>query len=594
MARHSRTLRRVLVQAALCLLCLCGPASSAINHNGETGLLRMPTAEVVYPGTMALSLFSESHGPDDKYAPAFPGALLLDQHLALTYGFNPYFECAAATQVHTDKVDNASSETSIGDSRVSAKLIYPPYEHRKEFDLAAIFALNIPSGSKQTGLFRRHVYYAEDLKFSSGDLLLEFLFPFMVNFTQIGKGSPFKLHFMFGADFTTTSATQNMYQAAVGLEYIAKPWLSAFSEISGETKAKKTLSPEMDPLWVTGGLAFTVRQFQIKAGGEYLVSSGSAFQDQEIREQIYKTGLYPRAGAFVSVTLSGQLISQDTDHDGIDDLKDKCPNAAEDLDGFEDADGCPDLDNDKDGIPDLQDKCPNSPEDMDGFEDADGCPDTDNDRDGVPDSVDKCPNAPEDIDGFQDSDGCPDVDNDKDGIPDLQDKCPNAAEDLDGFEDADGCPDTDNDRDNIPDSLDKCPNDPEIVNGIDDKDGCPDGNLKPLKTGESYRMQNVKFKSDESLWESSFPELTELYYYLKFNREVRIEVRVHTDALGSTRANKRKTEAEAQLIRGFLTGKGIEESRVVPVGMGEDHPIAPNDTPAGRLLNNRVEIVRTQ
>ncbi len=164
----------------------------------------------------------------------------------------------------------------------------------------------------------------------------------------------------------------------------------------------------------------------------------------------------------------------DNDHDGILDINDKCPNVPEDFDGFQDQDGCPDPDNDHDGILDINDKCPNSPEDLDGFQDEDGCPDYDNDKDGIPDSLDKCPNAPEDFDGFQDQDGCPDVDNDRDGILDINDKCPNEPEDFDGFQDQDGCPDYDNDNDGIPDSLDKCPNEPETMNGYMDDDGCPD------------------------------------------------------------------------------------------------------------------------
>ena len=80
----------------------------------------------------------------------------------------------------------------------------------------------------------------------------------------------------------------------------------------------------------------------------------------------------------------------------------------EDKDGFQDEDGCPDLDNDQDGIPDTSDKCPNDAEDKDGFEDDDGCPDKDNDRDGIPDSEDLCPNEPETVNGYADTDGCPD------------------------------------------------------------------------------------------------------------------------------------------------------------------------------------------
>jgi outer membrane protein OmpA-like peptidoglycan-associated protein len=81
----------------------------------------------------------------------------------------------------------------------------------------------------------------------------------------------------------------------------------------------------------------------------------------------------------------------DRDHDGIADATDACPDAPEDLDGWEDTDGCPDPDNDQDGVPDTLDHCPNQAEDMDGFQDTDGCPDPDNDQDGVPDALDRCP-----------------------------------------------------------------------------------------------------------------------------------------------------------------------------------------------------------
>ena len=67
------------------------------------------------------------------------------------------------------------------------------------------------------------------------------------------------------------------------------------------------------------------------------------------------------------------------------------------------------LDRDGDGIPDAQDACPDRPEDIDGFEDADGCPDIDNDLDRVLDIADKCPNVPETYNGFEDDDGCPDT-----------------------------------------------------------------------------------------------------------------------------------------------------------------------------------------
>lgn len=65
----------------------------------------------------------------------------------------------------------------------------------------------------------------------------------------------------------------------------------------------------------------------------------------------------------------------DSDGDGIPDDRDQCRLVAEDWDGFQDLDGCPDLDNDQDGIPDVRDGCPNDPETYNGYYDHDGCPD---------------------------------------------------------------------------------------------------------------------------------------------------------------------------------------------------------------------------
>ncbi|MES1205572.1 MAG: hypothetical protein ABUS79_06505, partial [Pseudomonadota bacterium] len=99
-------------------------------------------------------------------------------------------------------------------------------------------------------------------------------------------------------------------------------------------------------------------------------------------------------------------VEVDPDHDGVAGALDGCPDQAEDKDGFEDDDGCPDPDNDKDGVADATDACPaeagppdnkgcpdkdrdgdgvvdradtcpDQPEDKDGFEDDDGCPDLD-------------------------------------------------------------------------------------------------------------------------------------------------------------------------------------------------------------------------
>jgi OmpA-OmpF porin, OOP family len=172
----------------------------------------------------------------------------------------------------------------------------------------------------------------------------------------------------------------------------------------------------------------------------------------------------------------------DADGDGIEDVKDECAELAEDRDGFQDGDGCPDFDNDDDGVGDESDKCPTEKEDADGFEDEDGCLDPDDDHDGIPDAQDACPREAAPSSADPKLRGCPLRDRDMDGIYDPDDKCPKRAEDRDGFEDADGCPDSDNDQDGIPDTDDACPIQIGMAREDAKQNGCP----SPDKDGDTF------------------------------------------------------------------------------------------------------------
>ena len=72
--------------------------------------------------------------------------------------------------------------------------------------------------------------------------------------------------------------------------------------------------------------------------------------------------------------------------------------------------------------------------------------------------------------------------------------------------------------------------------------------------------------------------------------ETRIEVQGHTDNVGSDADNLKLSELRAQSVTTALINKGVESTRLSPVGYGESKPIATNDTPAGREANRRVEI----
>jgi outer membrane protein OmpA-like peptidoglycan-associated protein len=299
--------------------------------------------------------------------------------------------------------------------------------------------------------------------------------------------------------------------------------------------------------------------------------------------------LQPTMSGYLQMAWQGFPLGRDGDRDGTPDGKDRCPAIAEDRDGFQDDDGCPDPDNDGDGVNDDSDNCPYTSEDHDGFEDRDGCSEMDNDRDGYLDTADRCPNDPEDRDGFLDEDGCPDLDDDRDGIPDAVDKCPQKSENRNGVEDDDGCPELDTDGDLIPDSRDKCPREDEIVNFFQDEDGCPDEKPEPIRDAI---LTGVVFQSGGSeLLPASFLVLDGLASRMFAYPGTEIEIQGHLDDRAGAGA-KTLSKARAEAVVEYLVNRGIESRRMKSVGYGASKPMGSNRTAQGRADNRRIQIRR--
>lgn len=313
------------------------------------------------------------------------------------------------------------------------------------------------------------------------------------------------------------------------------------------------------------------------------------------------TGLVEGVGApdyrfFLGISFHANRA--DRDGDGIFDSDDACPSEAEDMDGFEDLDGCPDPDNDGDGVLDVSDDCPAEAEDIDSFEDRDGCVDPDNDSDAILDINDQCPNDPEDYDGFEDENGCPDPDNDGDGVLDVNDTCPTEPEDMDGFEDEDGCADVDNDQDNLLDTVDNCPMEPEDFDGFEDEDGCPEEGegLVRLTCAAIEINEAVFFETDSDVIQTrSYPLLDQVAGVVRNATHIqRVSIDGYTDSRGSDSHNLDLSQRRAASVLRYLLNTGISPDRLSSQGLGEASPIASNDSADGRQTNRRVEFVITQ
>lgn len=251
------------------------------------------------------------------------------------------------------------------------------------------------------------------------------------------------------------------------------------------------------------------------------------------------------------------------------------------------------FDSDNDGILDDQDTCPEEKEDVDNFDDYDGCPDLDNDKDGVIDTNDKCLNASEDVDGFEDYDGCPDPDNDKDGILDVNDKCLDAAEDFDRFEDEDGCPDNDNDKDGIDDAKDSCPNEAETKNNFQDEDGCPDvAPNQEMIYQFNLRGEDLFINISSDIKEAAKLILNEIAFHIQNNPGSKWRIEGHMDNQASVYSIKKSSYDRAKSVYDYLIKFGVSQNQLEVYGLGDSFPIGDNNTFEGRNANRRIMIIR--
>ena len=77
---------------------------------------------------------------------------------------------------------------------------------------------------------------------------------------------------------------------------------------------------------------------------------------------------------------------------------------------------------------------------------------------------------------------------------------------------------------------------------------------------------------------------------LKYD-DTNLKVLGHTDSTGPDNYNKTLSVHRAGAVKTFLISQGVSAQRLMITGYGESDPVATNDTPEGRQLNRRVEVV---
>ena len=119
-------------------------------------------------------------------------------------------------------------------------------------------------------------------------------------------------------------------------------------------------------------------------------------------------------------------------------------------------------------------------------------------------------------------------------------------------------------------------------------------NAKIERVGEGILISfdsGILFGYDSStLQPEAKANISKLSDILKKYPDSNVLITGHTDSDGSDNYNQTLSEKRAKSVSDYAMYQGINSSRLSIVGLGENEPVASNDTADGKQLNRRVEI----
>jgi general secretion pathway protein A len=78
--------------------------------------------------------------------------------------------------------------------------------------------------------------------------------------------------------------------------------------------------------------------------------------------------------------------------------------------------------------------------------------------------------------------------------------------------------------------------------------------------------------------------------FMVSNPDAKINISGYTDSTGAYSYNMSVSQFRANMVKGYLVGKGVDPLKIKALGLGPKNPIASNETEKGRQTNRRVEI----
>lgn len=293
---------------------------------------------------------------------------LFTQDMSIALGVTNWMDIGLDVPFFEDVIPGfENGTTGLGDMAVALKLMHPGMEPTALIRLAYIMRVSLPTGDPAAGYYARDPQYSHvsvfntSGAFTSDGYSLNPMLAWTFDFTRLKTPKPLLVHVNFGMDaLIWTKKAANIPEensamlGGLALEWLAHKDWSVFLDFYGKSRIiNVTAGPFLD-IFARDQLNLAVGTKKVYASGwSTALSFEGSLSTQENRTKWstnhsgdgvknYVLQPTPILAATLSIGFGGVGRNADSDFDENPNATDKCPNDAEDYDGYQDEDGCPD------------------------------------------------------------------------------------------------------------------------------------------------------------------------------------------------------------------------------------------------------------
>jgi len=116
----------------------------------------------------------------------------------------------------------------------------------------------------------------------------------------------------------------------------------------------------------------------------------------------------------------------------------------------------------------------------------------------------------------------------------------------------------------------------------------------PAPAPPNYNFSNIQFEFDSSILRTdAYPILDKAAAEMKKDPSATFILNGYASAEGTAAHNMTLSQDRANSVKAYIVNTGVPAANITTKGNGTSNPIADNSTEAGRVLNRRVEIKKS-